>query len=61
MLERHILADVQTYLMHFPSLLITGARQVGKSIIERDLHDVGNIGNLDNFMRLYLLLALHSA
>ncbi len=34
MLPRHIAADVRAYLAHFPSLLITGARQVGKSTLE---------------------------
>ncbi len=37
MLNRHILADVQAYLTHFPSLLITGARQVGKSTLALQL------------------------
>ncbi len=37
MLNRHILTDVQAYLTHFPSLLITGARQVGKSTLALQL------------------------
>lgn len=37
MLNRHILADVKAYLAHFPSLLITGARQVGKSTLALQL------------------------
>ncbi len=37
MLPRHIAADVRAYLAHFPSLLITGARQVGKSTLAMDL------------------------
>lgn len=32
-----------------------------RTYIERDLHDMGNIRNLDSFMRLYLSLALRSA
>ena len=37
MLNRNITADVQAYLAHFPSLLITGARQVGKSTLALQL------------------------
>ncbi|OQX05955.1 MAG: hypothetical protein BWK73_32280, partial [Thiothrix lacustris] len=37
MLNRNIAADVQAYLAHFPSLLITGARQVGKSTLALQL------------------------
>jgi hypothetical protein len=37
MLYRNITADVQAYLTHFPSLLITGARQVGKSTLALSL------------------------
>ena len=37
MLNRHILTDVQAYLTHFSSLLITGARQVGKSTLALQL------------------------
>ena len=33
MISRKITKDVQAYLQHFPSLLITGARQVGKSTL----------------------------
>ncbi len=33
MINRKITKDVQAYLQHFPSLLITGARQVGKSTL----------------------------
>lgn len=37
MLERHIRRDIDTYLQHFPALLITGARQVGKSTLALSL------------------------
>nr|CAA6829995.1 MAG: ATPase [uncultured Thiotrichaceae bacterium] len=37
MLKRHIQHDIHTYLQHFPSLLITGARQVGKSTLALSL------------------------
>lgn len=47
MLKRHILADVQAYLMHFPSLLITGARQVGKSTLALQL-GIENYVTLDD-------------
>lgn len=45
MLHRHITTDVQTYLAHFPSLLITGARQVGKSTLALSL-------GIDNYVTL---------
>lgn len=47
MLKRHILTDVQAYLMHFPSLLITGARQVGKSTLALQL-GIENYVTLDD-------------
>jgi hypothetical protein len=47
MLKRHILADVQAYLTHFPSLLITGARQVGKSTLALQL-GIENYVTLDD-------------
>ena len=47
MLNRHILADVQAYLTHFPSLLITGARQVGKSTLALQL-GIENYVTLDD-------------
>jgi len=37
MFKRHILSDVNHYLQHFPALLITGARQVGKSTLALQL------------------------
>lgn len=37
MLFRHITHDVKTYLQHFPAILITGARQVGKSTLALQL------------------------
>ncbi len=37
MLNRNVIADVRAYLAHFPSLLITGARQVGKSTLALQL------------------------
>ena len=37
MIKRNITADVKTYLTHFPALLITGARQVGKSTLALQL------------------------
>lgn len=37
MLNRHIRSDIDTYLQHFPALLITGARQVGKSTLALSL------------------------
>ncbi len=37
MIRRNITADVKTYLKHFPALLITGARQVGKSTLALQL------------------------
>lgn len=47
MINRHILADVQDYLRHFPSLLITGARQVGKSTLALQL-GIENYVTLDD-------------
>lgn len=47
MLNRHIFADVQAYLMHFPSLLITGARQVDKSTLALQL-DIEQYVTLDD-------------
>lgn len=37
MLNRHITTDVKHYLQHFPAILITGARQVGKSTLALQL------------------------
>jgi hypothetical protein len=47
MLYRNITADVQAYLTHFPSLLITGARQVGKSTLALSL-GIENYVTLDD-------------
>ena len=54
MLHRHITADVQTYLAHFPSLLITGARQVGKSTLALSL-------GIDNYVTLDDIATYQSA
>ncbi|MEA3544651.1 MAG: ATP-binding protein [Thermodesulfobacteriota bacterium] len=37
MIKRLIKQDIKLYLKHFPSILITGARQVGKSTLAMDL------------------------
>ena len=47
MLKRHILDDIQAYLTHFPSILITGARQVGKSTLALQL-GIENYVTLDD-------------
>ena len=54
MLHRHITTDVQTYLAHFPSLLITGARQVGKSTLALSL-------GIDNYVTLDDIATYQSA
>lgn len=54
MLKRHILADVQAYLTHFPSLLITGARQVGKSTLALQL-------GIENYLTLDDIATYQSA
>ncbi|OQX11405.1 MAG: ATPase [Thiothrix lacustris] len=54
MLHRHITADVQTYLAHLPSLLITGARQVGKSTLALSL-------GIDNYVTLDDIATYQSA
>jgi len=54
MLHRHITADVQAYLAHFPSLLITGARQVGKSTLALSL-------GIDNYVTLDDIATYQSA
>ena len=54
MLHRNITADVQTYLAHFPSLLITGARQVGKSTLALSL-------GIDNYVTLDDIATYQSA
>lgn len=45
MLKHHIQQDVQTYLEYSPSLLITGARQVGKLTLTLNL-------GIDNYVAL---------
>lgn len=45
--------NIKTRMLWFSSYI--------RTYIECDLHDAGNIRNLDSFMRLYLLLALRSA
>ncbi|MEZ5538270.1 MAG: ATP-binding protein [Thiolinea sp.] len=54
MLKRHIQSDIQTYLQHFPSLLITGARQVGKSTLALNL-------GIDNYVTLDDIATYQSA
>jgi hypothetical protein len=51
--EVQTITQAKTRMLWFSSYI--------RTYIERDLHDVGNIRNLDSFMRLYLLLALRSA
>lgn len=51
--EVQSIAHSKTRMLWFSSYI--------RTYIERDLRDVGNIRNLDSFMRLYLSLALRSA
>lgn len=51
MIKRHISSDVIDSLKHFPVVLITGARQVGKSTLAQELSAEGWSGDyltLDN-------------
>ena len=51
--EVQTIAHAKTRMLWFSSYI--------RTYIERHLHDMGNIRNLDSFMRLYLSLALRSA
>lgn len=61
-LERHVIEggfpEVQS-IEHPKTRMLWFASYI-RTYIERDLHDVANIRNLDSFMRLYLMLALRS-
>lgn len=61
-LEQHVInggfPEVQT-IEHAKTRMLWFASYI-RTYIERDLHDVANIRNLDNFMRVYLMLALRS-
>ncbi|WP_022953256.1 ATP-binding protein [Leucothrix mucor] len=61
-LERHVIEggfpEIQS-IEHPKTRMLWFASYI-RTYIERDLHDVANIRNLDSFMRLYLMLALRS-
>jgi predicted AAA+ superfamily ATPase len=61
-LDKHVIdggfPEVQT--IEHPKTRMLWFTSYIRTYIERDLHDVANIRNLDNFMRLYLMLALRS-